>query len=72
MKNSNLRTQFFQKNLKNEKAMEGAHELNWYIGHMKTIYTHNFSQIHLYIHVQACMCAKLLELCSTLCDPMGQ
>ena len=38
---------------------------------MNSIYTHNSSQMHLYIHVQACLCANLLELCPTLCDPHG-
>ena len=66
MTNSNLKAQFFQKNFKNGKAMEGVHVFDWYIDHMKTIYTHNSSQMHLYIHVQACMCVKSLEFSDSL------
>ena len=27
--------------------------------------------IHIFLYVRACVCAKLLQLCLTLCDPMN-
>ena len=40
--------------------MEGVHTLDWYIGHMKTIYTHNFSQIYRHARVLSRLSCVLL------------